>query len=152
MAKREKLKVFCHQCKALHVEGEHTAKFQAQPKSAAKPNAPRPSKRAVSTKVEPSPEVGPQAEASLAGTGSGMPAGPEGHSAKGAAAAERVVRDRTVKAAPTAPKKTRARAQALIDAEAARKAAAKGAKPKRDRNEYQREYMRRKRAAKKAET
>lgn len=55
-----------------------------------KPNAPRPSKRDVSTNGKPYPEAGPQAEASHVGTESGTPAVQEDHS-EGAVTAERSV-------------------------------------------------------------
>lgn len=52
-------------------------------------NAPSRSKRDVSTNDEPSSEAGPQAEASLAGTGTEMPADREGQSSRGRAKASR---------------------------------------------------------------
>lgn len=66
-----------------------------------KQNAPSSSKRDVSTKVEPSPEAGPQAEASHVGTESGMLAGPEGHISEGAAHTDAAVAtDRLSSVAP----------------------------------------------------
>lgn len=54
-------------------------------------NAPRPSKRGVNASDEPYPEVGPQAEASHAGTGIGAPADREGHHTGGAAYTDETV-------------------------------------------------------------
>lgn len=64
-------------------------------------DAPRPSNRDVSTDGKPYPEAGPQAEASHAGTGSGMPAVHEGHISEGAAYTDEAVTvERHVNAAP----------------------------------------------------
>lgn len=64
-------------------------------------DAPRPFKRDVSTSDEPSSEVGPQAEASLAGTGTETPADREGRSSEGEAFADEAATvDRHVSASP----------------------------------------------------
>lgn len=59
MPKREKLKsVYCHQCHALHVEGEHKPSFQAQPRSTEKPKGKKPA--VVETKAgvkDPDPVI-----------------------------------------------------------------------------------------------
>jgi hypothetical protein len=71
-------------------------------------DAPSPSNRDLSTDGEPSPEAGPKAEASLAGTGTGMLSGREGHHGEGGA--------QTSEAVATEGRRSASPTQTMVDA------------------------------------